>query len=568
MIHDTLVSFVTTSDPEINPRDLSQRLFNLLAASLPDYMRPTDIVLLVNQPLPVTSTHKLDSGRLIKIYEERQGCIYRDARSVSSDQSTNSSDWSDISRKVAELMSSIADVPLDSIYPSTSIFQLGLDSISAIRLSAALKEQQIGEISVSNIMRQGTPAGIARALDSSVHDGPQVSDSSNTIGSDLFSLAEVELRRLRESIERDLALRSSDISELLPCTSLQEGILLETLRAKDVSYVNHTVLQISKDTDGARLRTACQDLLDHTPMLRTCFAYTSSQALPCVQVVLKDSEVVWYSYEESDFGLTFVTWKQKIEEELDLRRPPISFLDLSIGGSRYLIISLHHALFDGWSLNLVLEDLHDLYSQKALADSPNHRSIITAAYNASDMSEGCKRFWASHLESYKPFSFPTLTNTTNRSQCVFTQAFTSPFHKLNSFSNRESRSLLSTLQAIWSLILGNIGDRSDLCFATATSGRTLQVEGAQVAPVPLFNVLPVRVRLHDQTDVLSLIAELFQLNVTMSAYTHSPLRKVVRCAKLDEGRSLFDTILILQQPKPVQEGSFFRRISDEGDNNV
>lgn len=560
LIDGRLVAFVCLNSPKSDWDFDVQRLYKALSDKLPDYMSPASIVPLPGA-IPLTSTYKTDNSSLITIYEQ-QAEKSDDSRSNNA-PSAVLADWNPISRKVADIITKFSGAQLEDMTPDTSIFKLGLDSISAIKISSVLKQNKVGDITVSDIMKNGTPAGIAREIQKYSED-----NNESEIAVNHFAEVEVEIKSLEKQILVDLALEEQDVSEILPCTSLQEGMLLETLKDADVSYINHSVLEFRDRIDSKQLASVCQRLVDATPMLRTCFAYTSSRSAPCVQVVLKQFWPHWEEQHADELEPALSELKVAAAQNLDLHRPPVKFLSLITPTSQYLIISLHHSLFDGWSLDLIREDFEKLCRSLPIPSRPNCRPILEVAYNASIMSEKCTGYWSQYLRDYEPFSFPHLSTTSGTSLRIISSSLSSSLGDITACAHKHDQSLLSFLQACWSMKLAQLAGTQDICFATAMSGRTLPITGVENAILPLFNVLPTRIDLQGSSSVLSIVQELHQSNLVMSEYSHSPLRRVVQLAGLKGDRKLFDTILILQQPQSLSDGSIYKSIEDYGDNDV
>lgn len=553
-----LVSFVHLA-PGTVAQDIVPMLFTSLSQKLPRYMVPTYIVPL-SEGLPFTTTHKLDTRRLLSIYDEAE----RFAHTIFDEEHDNHA-WTDTAREIASIISQVAGVPLGDISPNTSIFHLGLDSISAIKISAAIAKRGLSPINVSTIMRKGSSAGIAEVIEHALSktSEPQSIDSSNRFQQVLSKISEIE-----NTVLQGLDFVAEEIEDLLPCTSLQEGILLETMRANDVNYINHSIISLQSEISSQKLHRACQELVDRTPTLRTCFAFTSDTNLPCLQVILRNHVVDWTTEHSSDVEASLYKWKRDVHRSTLLHRPPVKFLELIAPEAHYLVISLHHSLFDGWSLSLIHDDLENIYFGGELMPRPANRGILQAIYNGHVNFEREYERWSHTFENFSPSSLPVLSTSLDPMQTIFEDALKVPLTEINSFATKNAKSVLSLLQTSWAILLAQIVGLRDICFANVVSGRTLPIDGSEEAIMPLFNVLPIRIDLDRHSSIESLSTALHELSLSSLENPHFPLRRIRQAARLSHGEDLFDTILILQKPQNEPRTKLIKSLSDDGDSNV
>lgn len=92
-----LVSFVHLA-PGTVAQDIVPMLFTSLSQKLPRYMVPTYIVPL-SEGLPFTTTHKLDTRRLLSIYDEAE----RFAHTIFDEEHDNHA-WTDTAREIASII--------------------------------------------------------------------------------------------------------------------------------------------------------------------------------------------------------------------------------------------------------------------------------------------------------------------------------------------------------------------------------------------------------------------------------------------------------------------------------
>lgn len=155
---DQLVSFVTKVDAGNKSRaveiasGIDSGLLSTIKAAchthLPGYMVPTHIIPLSRFPL--SANNKADMKVLKSIYQELSLEDLQDLTSMAVHQSVKSAHEENITSVLAEFIGSTDT----AISPWSSIFELGLDSISVISFSRSLREAGLTQAQPSLIMKR------------------------------------------------------------------------------------------------------------------------------------------------------------------------------------------------------------------------------------------------------------------------------------------------------------------------------------------------------------------------------------------------------------------------------
>ena len=61
----------------------------------------------------------------------------------------------------------------------------------------------------------------------------------------------------------------------------------------------------------------------------------------------------------------------------------------------YAVITMHHALYDGWSTSMMMSDWMDAYGANAVPARPNFRTVID--YIEAQDKEATQAYWRSYL---------------------------------------------------------------------------------------------------------------------------------------------------------------------------
>jgi ferricrocin synthase len=154
---EQLVCFFTLSKhpnrsrpPEISHISGVDRLTNQATetcrSKLPPYMVPTHFI--PTSHIPLTANNKVDTKALKLLFEN---IAFEDLQLLSRSGKTDK-DFDESERKIVSILSKMPGVSTDTIHRSSSIFELGVDSISVIRLARYMRPD-FPDVTVSAIMK-------------------------------------------------------------------------------------------------------------------------------------------------------------------------------------------------------------------------------------------------------------------------------------------------------------------------------------------------------------------------------------------------------------------------------
>jgi aryl carrier-like protein/NRPS condensation-like uncharacterized protein len=439
--------------------------------------------------------------------------------------------WSNealILRREITQLSAIDDTEVSE---NVSIFKLGLDSIDAIKLSSRLKKFDI-TLPVSQIMRYPS---IVQMLQATVRNNGTEGTSSKTI------LKDQEMR-LRQYFAHGGHL-PEDVEAIFPATPLQEGMVAEMMNSDFTRYYNHDILKISAKVDLKQLRRAWDLVCKGVQILRTEFHPVSDPSLPYsyAQVVSKRRQSFWQErslLETDDIQDVVRTLKERaIENPNEGSYFQLTHVQSPEGS--FLIISLPHALYDGWSLALLHHDVQEAYRGGQIEQRPSTSTVLENIQLAS--SREATEFWSDYLADARPCSFPQLSS--QPSEWVHRQERKSslPVEELRSFCKSQGITMQALGQTCWSLVLASHVHSLEIVYGVVLSGRDTEL--SQHIIFPTMNTVPFRVFVHGSVgDMLQYNQE----NISdIRQFQHFPLRKAQALAKVSEGR-LFDSLFLYQ----------------------
>ncbi|TWU74930.1 nrps [Metarhizium rileyi] len=458
--------------------------------------------------------------------------------------------WTPTSLKIRDELCAFANIPIEDACPGISVLELGIDSIDAIKISARLAKRHI-KVSASQIMRRQTISAIAGTA-STLNPDDSVEDSIHQ--------ARDEIQHRLQSYVQSQGLDMNNIEVVLPSTALQESMIAGMIQSGFQWYFNHDIMKLERAISLTKLRDAWSKVIESSPILRTAFYEVDNGDLDMTycQVVHKQHTAPIVIRELPDaFSLQSLV-KTATETAIrgEARNSLIQvFLATSLG-QNYMILSIAHALYDGWSLALLYDDLARAYQSEL---KPRKYSEIlmsqTLLYRSSD-DDG---FWETYLANATPTLFKSGTSSTPSafSSIIRSEHLSSPsLAEINSFCKKTSISLQSLCMACWAAVTGHFTQSLDTVFGVVLSGRDF--EGADELVFPCMNTVAVRSILH--ANVHSFLKYMEANLADLRDHQEFPLRKAQAAAKLG-GKELFNSLFIVQKsPNSDSSSAMWRSI--------
>ena len=558
-----LVSFVVpiphsndaSGCPEIlgsaRDRSITSEIQKSCKKVLPAYMVPDVVIPLTKLPL-APSSGKADLKLLKVLFADMP--VADITRHVSSEDPilprSSRREFTVAERDVLSAISAALNVNADEIAAHTNIFRLGLDSLSAISL--AIKIQQLGyDCTVSSVLRNPSVEQLALLPQQGRFRGAPTEKLTQAKS----KIADLEFK-FRTIYPQGLG--DACIEAVKPCLPLQETLVATSLNEKSSAlYVNHVALRLSTEIDRTRLCKAWARVVADHEILRTCFQEFDNGF---VQVVLQFDEsqsVHWNEIPIEDPESASRLQQRKIATEIiadiDSKAPLrlTLFRPSSTNKPSILMITIHHALYDGESMAMVLEELNVRYHSAIPSAHTAFDSMIHYVY--SQDQEKSKIFWTKYLAHYRPNSSMSRADDTcgNPNDIAFQnvdRAFASPLTEVEDFSSSISGTSGSIVQAVFGVILAQVLKEHDVVFGAVLSGRTVSLQKPNSIIGPCITTIPQRVSIRSDSAIITdVIKEAQQGFIASLEFQHTALRHIHRWLEVD--KPLFDCLIsYIQRP--------------------
>ncbi|MEU1126900.1 amino acid adenylation domain-containing protein [Streptomyces sp. NPDC005899] len=527
-----LVGYVVPTDPRTPAGPFSAELRAATAERLPGYMVPHTIMVLPS--LPLTPNGKLDRAGLP---EPAVGtAVYRAPRTGPEEA----------------LAAVFADVlGRERVGADDDFIALGGDSIGAIQVVTRARARAL-EVTAGDVLRHRTVAALAEVAGATAaEDGTGAAE-----GAPLVTVDERDLRAWRR--------RHPGLTDVWPLTPMQSGMLFASLlddTGPDTYHVQ-TLYHLSGDVDAAALRAAATALLGRHPALRVAFVRAGTDEL--VQIVVDGLVLPWRELDlgglpeaeqEAAFGRFLA---EDRTDRFDLAVPPLLRTALvRFGVDRaVLVLSVHHALLDGWSEQVIGQELLRLCATGGDAPAPaadGFRAFLR--WLSRQDAEASARAWAAELEGV---GTPTLMAPAAPAHAqaggigeVVIPLTPGERQAMAEVAGR-GVTVNTLVQGAWAVLLSAFTGRRDVVFGATVSGRPGALAEVESTVGLFINTVPVRVDCAPDGSVDALLSDLREHQTELMDHHHRGLSDIHRDAGAEV---LFDTLLVFQSYPADRAGS-------------
>ncbi|MGZ8498342.1 MAG: amino acid adenylation domain-containing protein [Candidatus Binatia bacterium] len=353
------------------------------------------------------------------------------------------------------------------------------------------------------------------------------------------------------------------IEDSYPLSPLQHGLLVHSLSAPQSGvYIQQLVAVLREELNVSALQRAWDQVLRRHAALRTSFFWEGTE--PPVQQVHRDIQLPLKYLDWSD--RTLDEQEKQLESLLQTDRQLGFHLDqaplmrltlLRCGQAEYrLIWTSHHALFDGRSRVLLLNEVFAFYeaicrgNNLSLSNPPPYRSYIDWLQKQNTCE--AENFWRTRLKDLN--AEQSLAGNHRQSIPQQVQSYGEKTARLSKTDTRGLRSMVgryqltpnTLLQGAWALLLSRYSGENDVVFGATRAGRHAAFEGANSVVGLLINTVPVPVRVSPNIRLLPFLQTLRSQWTAMRDFEHTPLVKIHEWSPVPSGKPLFESLLVFE----------------------
>ncbi|KAL4886894.1 putative nonribosomal peptide synthase [Aspergillus karnatakaensis] len=488
---------------------------------LPAFMIPT--VYIPVPEVPLAATGKVHRQRLREMGSDLEWSRIVELQATILTAVDHDEPKTDMERRLRQLWAQVLGFEEDTISTAASFLRMGGDSIAAMHLVAAAREQGLS-LTVADVFT----SPVLRDLAVKVHLDEQQEEGQELVVP--FSLLKDPTRPMEICEKAAAACRVSvdQIEDIYPCTGLQQGMLAITARQTDADYFSHSAFPLQQGVDPDRLGKAWVHTVAATPILRSQFLELVGEGL--VQVVTSSIAPLQKYNTINNF--------MNHSPNTVLGQPLCRAAIITGSSPPCLVLEMHHSIFDGWTSALILETLEMAYSspQDALVPRPFQPFV---EYIMSQETDDTKAFWSRQLA--------------NCNATVFPSADYSPGQKLDLHHGVTGLHWLQTditpssiVRSALVVLLSSYTNAGDVKYGATVSGRQAPVANIQRIAGPTIATVPVRVQVDRAQRVVDLLQQVQQQAVEMAAFEQFGLHQIRRIDEDIDAASQFQLLLVVQ----------------------
>ncbi|HEU4327751.1 MAG TPA: amino acid adenylation domain-containing protein, partial [Roseiflexaceae bacterium] len=326
--------------------------------------------------------------------------------------------------------------------------------------------------------------------------------------------------------------------EQLPLSFAQQRMwFLALLDPSSVTYTVPVALRLAGRLDRAALAAGLDALVARHESLRTRFPQEQSQPrqeiLPAAPLPLTHTDLSGLPDDERlEHALAYV--RAAIQQPFDLERGPLLRAELLAlaDDDHILVLMLHHIVSDGWSLEVLLRDLHALYTDK-LHGRPDTLPPLPIQYadyaiwQRSWLESGLLKtqleYWRAQLAGLQPLDLPTdFPRPAVAGQSGATHRFAlgaQTVETLNALGRRQHVTPFMLLLAVWQTLLARWSGQDDIAVGTPVSNRGHSATDLLIGV--FVNTLVLRSDLSRAATFQELLAQVREM--CLAAYDHQDI---------------------------------------------
>ncbi|EER42105.1 d-lysergyl-peptide-synthetase [Histoplasma capsulatum H143] len=528
-----LVSGTTICEPDGEFREDVARLKVHLQNALPALLGTCSIIRLARY---ACFTNK--KGRSAGFAKGCQRSIrdqLKEYRMVTSVDRGFSSAETPVEELVQRLLATTLGLPLTGVGMNDTFLKLGGDSVSAVSLVETARQEGL-KLTVESLFTDQSISKLACNIAECQisHDQPPPP----------FSLLNaLEKDSIISSAAVKCCIRPENIQDIYPCTPLQEALIAYTARTPG-SLQCIFRFQLPRDLDVVLFKKAWAEVCNANPILRTRIIMADS--LQAFQVVSFGVEPQCQSSEnESEFPETLMSFGTPLVSSSIVDKgneiEPLTF-----------ILTIHHALFDGWSYQRILEATENAYKGTHMP-SQQPFALFIEYVNNLDL-ELARDFWTEEFQGLRTVGFPSqflspgytpkATRTATRSIMV------------SKWPNGRYTSS-TVVRLAFTVLLSWYMETNDVVFGITVAGRGAPVPGIYQMTGPTIATFPLRTILHPHLSIEETLSEMQAHAAKLIQFEQTGLRRIRSYGGDASSACDFQSLLVIQPQKSTISSELF-----------
>ena len=503
-----------------------------LGNSLPTYMIPTLFVPL--SQMPTTASGKLDSQRLCRIVStltKEESAPFKLASS-----SNKRFPATDMEKKLAHMWEKLLGLQSGSISLDDSFFVLGGDSVQAMRLVAGARTDKIS-LSVLDIFRKPSLFEMAGAC-------VPLEEEDSTVLKPFGLLPGGEnTDQFLDEVVAQCHVEKDQVADAYPCSALQEGLITLTIKQPG-AYVMNNVFCLPEAVDVEQFQAAWEKAVDDMDILRTRIVHTSMSTF--VQVVMKKDDIEW----QTAASVEEATDSVQLPEHSGAPLTRFTIVEGDDSRNRFFVWSIHHAIYDGWSMPLMLQRVEDIYfDDTSLASRAPYAQFIK--FLTETEPEASDQFWRAKLDSLQAVQFPKSANQESNENVSGGSLIREV--ELAKRPTGTGITMPTIIKAAWGILLSAHTSSEDVLFGETLTGRDIPVDGIIEMLGPTLTTVPNRMQVLPTMPVKEYLQKVYRQSTDVIPYQHAGLQRIRHLGSDCASACDFQNLLVIQTADDNEE---------------
>lgn len=323
-------------------------------------------------------------------------------------------------------------------------------------------------------------------------------------------------------------------------------------------YIARHVLELKSTTDVSRFQKAWTDVLEANPILRARILDLPGQGM--VQAIL-DLPVSW------NFHKNLTEYRDADRQVIMGLGKPL--LNLSIIGpdserNIYCSVTIHHSIYDGWSMASLLDQVAMAYEGTLRAPSTSFQWFVKHIRETS--VDSTAKFWTEQFRGIQANQYPQLPSPDYEPKAdgIFEHSIT------NVKLTQQSHTISTLIRASWAIVICRQVAGSEALFGTVTAGRQASLPGIESVSGPTVATVPLLIPIDWENSVQHLLESIERQATDMIAFEQTGLREIQSLGGDDaKDACSFQTLLVVQPPiqRSAKQNTIFSPMKHETTEN-
>ncbi|QHI35412.1 Tyrocidine synthase 3 [Kordia antarctica] len=256
--------------------------------------------------------------------------------------------------------------------------------------------------------------------------------------------------------------------------------MIHKIRGKSREFNIFTTFNLPENFDITLFNEAFNEVLKRHEILRTVYVESIGKA---------SQKIISHQLEKiPTYATSNIAKEQVFHHEFDLESYPLFKTGIvTENGASQLFFNIHHSICDGWSMNIIVNDVMEIYHAKKSNTKPNISELSIqykdyAAWQNSTMLstqfEQQANYWKTKLNGdlpylQLPYDFNTKVKTANTKAAYHTIAIDEKLkQKIEKLATKHNTSVFTIFVATLKIVLNRLTSENDIIIGIPAANRT------------------------------------------------------------------------------------------------